>query len=30
MYWKKGPPSNRVFGSKIHDWNYISTSAGSI
>ena len=30
MYWKKGPPLKSVFGSKIHDWNYISSSADAI
>ena len=23
MYWKKGPPYNAIFGSKIDDWRYI-------
>jgi hypothetical protein len=30
MYWKKGPPLKSVFGGKIHDWNYISSSVGAI
>ena len=30
MYWKKGPPSKSVFGSKIYDWNYISSSVDAI
>jgi len=27
---KKGPPSKHVFGEKIDDWNYLSTSVGTI
>ncbi|MBN2598949.1 MAG: hypothetical protein JXA75_00295, partial [Candidatus Thermoplasmatota archaeon] len=23
MYWKTGPPSKEVFGTKILDWNYM-------
>ena len=30
LYWKKGPPSKHVFGEKIDDWNYLSTSVGTI
>jgi len=26
MYWKKGPPYNTIFGSKIDDWRYILSS----
>jgi hypothetical protein len=26
IYWKKGPPNNHSFCTKIFDWNYISTS----
>jgi len=30
MYWKKGPPSKSVFGGKILDWNYISSSVDAV
>ena len=26
IYWKKGPPYNAIFGSKIEDWRYILSS----